>query len=223
MDSDNNHGIDLNEFYEAGKLAHSHDSSAWTMDKCKRHFSRIDANENGYISEDEFTQFLLKVTKNMNDEQFNTLINSYKGVRLEQDKQWLVAEKLVFESERKAVALSKQQIEEEKNILEQERSNIKKLLAQERSAIEEERQHLGLKMSQLDSSAAGGLFGEDLPSDPLFGDEAPPQTPRDTRRALGSSTWRNLKAEHQREEISVWVASVYVIGLPAHKRPALWR
>ena len=81
IDGDSNRGIDLNEFFEAGKIVHNHDPKEWTYDKCKRHFNRIDANKNGSISSDEFADFLLKVTKKMDDAQFTTMIESYLSVR----------------------------------------------------------------------------------------------------------------------------------------------
>jgi len=205
IDANDDLGISLNEFFEAGKIVHSDDPNAWTKDKCDRHFERIDANKNGSICREEFTDFLLKVTKRMDDTQFLSMIEKYRGVRRDQDKQTMIADRRSLDLERHDLEQSRRQVEAERQQLQQERLEL-----------EQEKLRLGSKMSQLSTSAASGLFGESVHGD------MPPETPRDTRRALGVSTWLDLNDKHPKG-VSVWVASVYIIGLPAPKRPPLWR
>lgn len=79
IDIDRNRAIDVNEFFEVGKLVHgAAHSTDWTWEKCQRIFDKIDTDNDGAIDEAEFTIHLKEVTKTKSEPQFKAMMENYK-------------------------------------------------------------------------------------------------------------------------------------------------
>ena len=75
MDLDGNRTIDFDEFFEVGKLVRG--GEGWTEELCRSVFDMIDTDNDGWIDEAEFTAYLQEMSKEMDDEEFDEMIESY--------------------------------------------------------------------------------------------------------------------------------------------------
>ena len=76
MDVDHNGKLSVEEFFALGQVIYA-GAPSWTVDKCRKIVAEIVPGEEVF-SEPQFTSYLLRVCKGMDDQQFTAMLGRYK-------------------------------------------------------------------------------------------------------------------------------------------------